>query len=154
MPKAKVKKNRPSGSNASTINVTLKSIKAPKFTTTLECKSSDTIHSVKEKLGQTEHAKGCAPSSFRFLIKGKVASDTKLLSDLSEDGSDLTFTVMIKKQDESATPEPEPEPEPQVPVDLKKDDPAWTDIKEILVKRLGESDGTRIYSSMHSKYYN
>lgn len=150
MPKAKVKKNRSTGSSVSNIKVTLKSIKTPKFTTTLECKSSDTIHSVKEKLGETEHVKGYAPSSFRFLIKGKVVSDTKLLNELSEDGSDLNFTVMVKKQDDTSTPEPEP----QAVVDLKKDDPAWSDIKQVLIKRLGEADGARIYTSMHSKYYN
>lgn len=159
MPKAKVKRATKSSDSEPTINVNLKSIKPPKFTTTMECKTSDTVYSIKEKLTKIDEVKDShlELSSFRLLVKGRVATDSKLISEIVPEGeTSVNLTVMIKKKEEGEQDTPKPSsnsPDPDVPFELEKHDDTWNDIKNILTNRLGQSDGDRIYEKMRLKYY-
>ncbi|SCU97348.1 LAME_0F19372g1_1 [Lachancea meyersii CBS 8951] len=79
---------------ASTVQLRLKSIRAPKFVHTKEFSVSQTIHQVKRFLTEVEEAIE-DPSQLKLLLKGKVLHDNVLLSDLKAQEADLV--VMVSK---------------------------------------------------------
>lgn len=85
-----------------TIQLSLKSIRAPKFLHSKEFAKSDTINQVKQFLVDAEESIHDA-SQLKILLKGKVMHDNILLSDIKSDKADLV--VMVAKWDNAGVPE-------------------------------------------------
>ncbi|EDO16474.1 hypothetical protein Kpol_1066p41 [Vanderwaltozyma polyspora DSM 70294] len=87
------KRVKKSDGSASSIKLTLKSVRAPKFSVEQKFSTNDTVYQVKQLLvaeGQVEHVE-----QLKLLLKGKVLHDKMLLADFNL--SDATLNVMVSK---------------------------------------------------------
>ncbi|SCV05148.1 LANO_0H01112g1_1 [Lachancea nothofagi CBS 11611] len=100
----RAKRSALSGSASATIELRLKSIRAPKFSYSREFSTSQTIYQVKQYLVEAEESI-VDSSQIKVLLKGKVLHENVLLSDLRTTEADLV--VMVSKLD---TPAPIPQP--------------------------------------------
>lgn len=122
----------------SSIEVSLKSIKAPKFSHVQLFEATDTINRVKEFLIEKE-AEIYYTSQIKLLLKGKVLHDSQLLSDLGSEN--LALIAMVSKVEPPAEPEPDLE---LVNLDQESKDLVgsdiqlpWKEISELLHFKLG-----------------
>ncbi|ANB12682.1 Mdy2p [Sugiyamaella lignohabitans] len=154
MPQAKKKTLQSDDSKTeSSVSVTLKSIRNPKFVISFDdVPANDTVLSIKERLvgdpdGPLAEG-GYATSNVRLLIKGKVISDSKTVGEVSTatEGSDelsVSFVAMISQPDKEAISNKkevgsEEEPEPVLPTVLSE--AAWNDIHTTLQKHLSHDE--------------
>lgn len=144
-------------SSGRTIKVTVKSIKAPKFVVSFEkVATSDSILDLKQQIFETQGrelfggANADPAASIRLLIKGKVISDSKVLSDLAPVGvEELSFVAMVSvvlaKPSPSAGSNDE-DPVVEVPEVASKpvviDAALWSDIGKLLIIKLGSGAGS------------
>lgn len=142
--------------------VTVKSIKAPKFTAKYESQddqaltSTSTILDLKARLVADQKAQGVAitEAAIRLLVKGKVMPDSKQLGEVagSDDVSELSFMAMVSAvapadaappsttaaaadAEKSPVPEADADPEAEAPVELSAQ--VWAEIGQVLGKNLG-----------------
>lgn len=116
------------------VTVTLKSIKPPKFSVSLDFPDSDTIYKVKTTLIEKESL-AVEAADIKFLVKGKVVQDATVLSELDN----LSFMCMIAKtKTESPVPETPKESEKHK-IDYVSPE-AWEKILEILIKDGNSND--------------
>lgn len=78
----------------SEVELTLKSVRPPKFTLTEKFSGSATVFTVKQRIVQEGHCRHV--ESIKLLLKGKVLHDNVVLADLGV--SDAAVTVMIAKE--------------------------------------------------------
>ncbi|AOW01822.1 hypothetical protein B0I72DRAFT_92553 [Yarrowia lipolytica] len=73
---------------AETIEITIKTLKAPKLMITLSAPSDDSIFNVKQLVVKQAAEQGVTTTadSVKLLIKGKVVPDSKILGDVAVDG--------------------------------------------------------------------
>lgn len=103
MPVAKLKKSKISSDPKITATISLKSIRTPKFSTQItNIPLTNTILTVKEALLKDKDLglpAELTPASLKFLIKGKVVTDSKLVESVVSDDENghkfASFTVMI-----------------------------------------------------------
>lgn len=132
------KKQTTSSSNGSDIEVSFKSIKPPRFNVSFKSASTNTIFEVKTTLAKQNELNGIQPSQIKLLVKGKVIQDSVLLSSITNDDQQVSFTVMINKDaSKSATPISTPEPEIAAiePVSNPEVEIPWDDIKLLLEQK-------------------
>ncbi|ODQ77093.1 hypothetical protein BABINDRAFT_163826 [Babjeviella inositovora NRRL Y-12698] len=80
------------------VNLTIKSIKPPKFNQIISASTSTTIYTIKEQLiAEAEELAGTQVEQLKFLIKGKVIADSTVLDALATDTNKLSFMCMIGK---------------------------------------------------------
>ena len=154
-------------SEPETINVTLKSIRHPKFILSQEFSSLDTVSHIKKFLLDTDKIQEVG--QVKLLLKGKVLHDNTLLSELNL--GDTAVTVVISKPSGSGgasgnvasvtpvVPTPEVPEVPEVPMEVSKpeddidmDEPEevreiempWDAIESLLIQRFGNSDDVNV----------
>lgn len=125
----KTKNASSAGSND--VEITLKSIRPPKFNHTKIFSANDTVNQVKHFLVDTE-SEIQDVSQTKLLLKGKVLHDNVLLSDLKVEKAALT--VLVSKLDKSVETDSERSPTP-----LTRTTPPvtpatlpWEDIEKLL----------------------
>lgn len=139
-PTPKKKRSVPSkDSQDRQINITIKSIKAPKFTESLVLSGSSSVIDVKQQLSQ--HAPAAA---IKLLVKGKVIPDSRLLRDLT-DSSELAFMAMVSAT--TAAPEPST-PETMTPTDTSAI--PWPQIEQVLNTHMGASEAQTVLAKFKS----
>jgi hypothetical protein len=132
------------------VKVALKSIRNPKFSVALEdIQTSDSILMVKERLlGDPDGPladMNYQVSNIKFLVSGKVISDSRSLEDVAGEEPLVSFTVLLTQ--------PSDEPEIAPPSNnLEINENLWADIKGVIVKRLGESQGEKVYTRLKSSW--
>lgn len=107
------------------VEVTIKSIKAPKFVHSKSFESTDTVGQIKEFLVETE-SEIYTTGQIKLLLKGKVLHDTQLVSDLNQDKISLVAMVSKAEKPVETAPLPKPaqEPEPELELmDVDMEDP-------------------------------
>lgn len=146
LPRGKTSANSDS---ASTIQVSLKSIKPPfKFSTQLQLPASHTVYKVKSDLiGTLLSLKdtGVKAADVKLLVKGKVMQDTSSLSTIVNGEQELSFMCMVS-QPSVAEPDVAADPsddkiEEVTPVAASNDrvvisPDAWFKIRKVLVEDL------------------
>lgn len=155
MPVAKLKKSKVTADSKITATISLKSIRAPKFSTSVNnIPLTSTILSVKEAL-LSDKSLGLpaelTPASLKFLVKGKVVTDSKLVESVVSDDENghksASFTVMISTPSPVAEAEPEPSPE-SVPSYLQ---PAvWEPLVQELAKSISDSEAKELVAACQS----
>lgn len=159
MPVAKLKKSKVTADSKITATISLKSIRTPKFSTSVNnIPLTSTILSVKEAL-LSDKSLGLpaelTPASLKFLVKGKVVTDSKLVESVVSDDENghksASFTVMISTPSPVAEAEAEPEPEPSpesVPSYLQ---PAvWEPLVQELAKSISDSEAKELVAACQS----
>jgi hypothetical protein len=132
------------------VKIALKSIRNPKFSVALEdIQTSDSILMVKERLlGDPDGPladMNYHVSNIKFLVGGKVISDSRSLEDVAGEEPLVSFTVLLTQ--------PSDEPEIAPPSNnLEINENLWADIKGVIVKRLGESQGEKVYTRLKSSW--
>lgn len=118
--------NAGQNAKANNVTLTLKSIRAPKFSLDHQFSRNDTVYQVKQQL--IDAGKAEQPEQLKLLLKGKVLHDSELLSDVVADTA--TITVMFSKS-VSAESSSNASPAADVPVgtDLKI---PWKEIEKTL----------------------
>lgn len=151
MPNAKKKKEMvPKETKSRCINITLKSIRNPKFNITLEdVQASDNILMIKERLlGDPDGPladMNYGVSNIKFLISGKVINDMRSLEDVAGDKSLVSFTVLLTQ--------PTEEPELQEAMEeVEINDSLWAEIRGVIVKRLGDSRGDKVFTRLKNSW--
>ncbi|QLL33304.1 hypothetical protein HG536_0E02150 [Torulaspora globosa] len=128
-------RNGASGGEArnSSLTLTLKSVRAPKFSVECQFTCKDTVLQVKQRL--VEEGKAQGTEDLKLLLKGKVLHDSELLSSLTSDAA--TINVMISKTAQTATSPPPAHP------GLTSETPAsgmpWNEIENVLSSRFPDS---------------
>lgn len=155
MPNPKRARERKVTSTERLVKVNLKSIRSPKFSVSVDNVAvSNNILMVKEQLlGDPDGPladTNYQVTNLRFLIKGKVISDATSLEDvIGQDESELSFTVMLTQPPEPPSPEGEESPVPQT---LEINESLWADIRGVIVKRLGEAQGEKVFVKLRSSW--
>lgn len=143
------------------VEVSIKSIKAPRFSHVKSFEPTATFGQVKEFLVETE-PEIVGASQIKLLLKGKVLHDTQLVSDLSKDK--LALIAMVSKAEKpvetpaaaAAAAAPEPAAADPEPMDIDEADPQlnlpttdsialpWDKIRDLLETSLGDPEVTKI----------
>ncbi|CCK67836.1 Mdy2p KNAG_0A01470 [Huiozyma naganishii CBS 8797] len=115
------------------VNVTLKSVRAPKFSVASSFQPDETVRQMKQFLVEHEETLQQV-EQLKLLLKGKVLHDSTLVRDLkAEDNS--VINVMVSKPtvvEQTATPDEAPEPA-ELPVDANKTvEIPWDKIESVL----------------------
>ncbi|CDK28978.1 unnamed protein product [Kuraishia capsulata CBS 1993] len=141
------------------INLTVKSIRPPRFTATVSASSKDLVYNVKKQLVQSvPELKDIHESQLKLMLKTKVLPDTTTLGSHVPDGEDaLSLMVMVGKLEagaensslvaaEAVTPNPEKASKAlsaeAMDVDLKISETAWSKVYAILEGEI--SDKSRL----------
>ncbi|KAJ9570943.1 uncharacterized protein HLK63_E01947 [Nakaseomyces glabratus] len=139
----RVSKQLPSGVDATaSVELTLKSIRPPKFTFTDKFGSDATVFTVKQRVVDEGHCRHI--QSVKLLLKGKVLHDNMVLKDLGV--SNAAITVMIAKEEEiKSTP---PTIEARTPASVP-----WSDIQALLNNKVANADEAKTMFEQLQKGY-
>lgn len=115
-----------------TVQLTLKSVRPPKFNLTEQFGGNDTVFSIKQRIVQEGHCHHV--ESVKLLLKGKVLHDNNILADLGV--ANAAVTVMIAKEEVGSHTNAESEaPEKSIQGEQTPTVP-WDDIYTLLRQKL------------------
>lgn len=165
-----------SGGKKEGVDVTVKSIKGAKFEHTLhDIPPAMTVLELKHELAQADKQKGFglsklggAPETLRVLVKGKVVPDSKAVGELVGDvaaGKKPAVALVVMASPSAATTTTantsaaakDPEDGDVEMVDspatlLEIDDALWTEIGDVLVRKLGKSGAATALQKLKQGY--
>ncbi|KAL6951002.1 hypothetical protein ACO0QE_000288 [Hanseniaspora vineae] len=133
------------GGSTENVELSLKSVRPPKFSISKEFRKNQSIHAVKEFL-VSEVEELVETQQLKVLLKGKVLHDSYILSDLSADSAALTVMVS-KPSTPAATKTPVSTPSPvasPAAATFKAVEMPWTEIEELLKIRFGQDAATYV----------
>ncbi|QLQ80862.1 hypothetical protein HG537_0E02170 [Torulaspora globosa] len=116
----------------SSVILTLKSVRAPKFSVEWQFSTRDTVLQVKERL--VEEGKASGTQNLKLLLKGKVLHDSELLSSVTSDRA--IINVMISKVAQTAA-SPALE-HPEVGSKSPLSEMPWNEIENILSSKFAD----------------
>ncbi|CDO53925.1 hypothetical protein DV495_003374 [Geotrichum candidum] len=134
--------------------LTLKSIKAPKFTHTYAPLAVDAQYTVLD-LKQRAIDENLVPagSELRFLLKGKVLKDSGLVADLGDEGAELMITVLVTAGAATTSPVSTPaEEEKKEAISLTVDEPVWAQIGQVLDNAYGSEKAAKVLEKLKASY--
>lgn len=124
------------------VELSLKSVRPPKFSISKEFRKNQSIHAVKEFL-VNEVEELVETQQLKVLLKGKVLHDSYILSDLSTDSAALTVMVSKPSTPVATTSAPVSSPATPTPTSKVVEMP-WTEIEELLKIRFGQDAATYV----------
>lgn len=129
----------------STIKVTVKSIKAPKFNEQFELAKTDIVLDVREKLNKYG-------SSIKLLVKGKVIPESRSLQEVAGDSTEIAFMAMVSGEPLASKPEPTPTPDTRS-TETSTAIP-WEQIEQLLISHMGQERAAPVLEKFKSSVAN
>ncbi|EPS44500.1 hypothetical protein H072_1532 [Dactylellina haptotyla CBS 200.50] len=174
LPKTMAKPPKPrDASTPPSATVHLKTLRPPQFINeSLEAiPLSATIQSIKSIVATKT---GVPADKIRFMIKGKILGDSKTLSEIAEDGGEVTISVMVTGGYSAAGPAPPPDAaavasvaekaetaEEVVKMDIDSDvggvvkvleeEEFWTDLEVFLRQKVGKEEAAKEVAGVFRK---
>jgi hypothetical protein len=156
------KSKKPKSETTSTLaaSLTIKSLRPPHFSISVDAAYNDIILSIKTKVVEETRL---PISALKFLAKGKVLPDTRTVGEIVDDQGKATIMVMVAA---GATPAPAPVAEEtkteemEIDDDVADDDVAdddvtdavWSMIETVVVGDLGERKGQKVMDRIKRGY--
>ncbi|KAK9323862.1 hypothetical protein V1517DRAFT_319124 [Lipomyces orientalis] len=135
-----------------TASLTIKSLRPPHFSATLDAPYSDTILSLKTEVVEET---GLPFSALKLLVKGKVLPDTRTVGEIVDDKGKATIMVLVAAGTipapataaEAAKAEAE-----EMEIDDDITDDVWSVIEAAVVGKLGEIKGRKVMERIRKGY--
>ncbi|KAK9390131.1 hypothetical protein V1515DRAFT_593038 [Lipomyces mesembrius] len=145
LPKAKKQKSETTSTPAASL--TIKSLRPPHFSISLDAAYNDIILSIKAKVAEDTRL---PISALKFLSKGKVLPDTRTVGEIVDDQGKATIMVMVAT---GATPSPAAvAEESKMEIDDDVTDALWTVVEAAVVGNLGEVKGQKVMDRIKRGY--